>query len=84
MDQHQLTQHAVDAIPGTKTIATASITTAGVGLSTLFDWLSAGVGLVASIAGVILCGMLIYKVRLEHKKLNLEIKTLRRRSTDAK
>lgn len=46
----------------------------GTGLSTLLNWLSAGVGLAASIAGLILAVYMIKKARLEARLIELKIK----------
>lgn len=50
------------------------------GSATVLDWVSTGVGLAASAAGLILALMLIRKARLEQQKLVIEIEALRRAS----
>jgi hypothetical protein len=53
--------------------AAAAVTATGAGISTVMDWVSAGVGLAASVAGLLLAVMMIRKARLEMKLLRVRL-----------
>lgn len=77
--KNELAQFVTTAAQNPKTVATVSLATAGSGVSTAFDWISRGIGVTASLVGIMLTIMLIRKSMMEQAKIKLEIQALRER-----
>lgn len=78
----ELAQHATSALSNPKAVTVVSTATVGSGISTYFDWLSNGIGIAASAAGLILAVMMIRKVYFETVKLKIENESLRQKNEE--
>ena len=72
-------QHVQAVVENTKVIGAVSTVTTAAGLGTVLNYLPDVLGSVATMAGILLSWFLIRKVRMETKKIKLEMQVLRNR-----
>jgi len=77
--EHGFLPYAAELTHNPKASAVVSVLAGGAGISTLFNWVSQGIGITASAAGLVLAIVVIRKSILEHKKIQLEIDGIKRR-----
>lgn len=75
-----LKQFANELAQNDKIAATVAAATTGSGTATMFEWIPADVGKLATVAGILLSIVLIYthwrKGRIEYRKIKMEIDVL--------
>lgn len=77
--KQSIEQHVQSVVENTKVAASISTATTAAGLGTVLNYLPDVLGSVATMAGILLSWFLIRKVRMETKKIKLEMEVLRGR-----
>ena len=79
--KQNIEQHVASVVENTKVVGTVSTATTAAGLGTVLNYLPDVLGSAATMAGIMLSWFLIRKVRMETKKIKLEMDVLRSRET---
>ena len=77
--RQNIEQHVQSVVENTKVVGTVSTVTTAAGLGTVLNYLPDVLGSVATMAGIMLSWFLIRKVRMETRKIKLEMDVLRDR-----
>lgn len=80
--KQNIEQHVASVVENTKVVGTVSTATTAAGLGTVLNYLPDVLGSAATMAGIMLSWFLIRKVRMETRKIKLEMDVLRQREQD--